>query len=234
MDKIKKSRNLRKAIYIIGIIIFIALIIYLAYEGRQYFSRHEIRLIRISVTSFGSWTPLAIFGLIFINTMIPPLPIPAPLIEVVAGVTLGFWEGFFVVWISQIITSCSAFIVTRLIGRKFFNKFIENKLFTSYRNFVKEKGSKAVLITRLTMSAPFNFVSFFAGVTSMSFAGFSLATILGTVPESIIYTFIGSILRRTHLSLFYVLILTVATAIVGPTITFFAFRKRGKQISKIL
>ncbi|MDO5045024.1 MAG: VTT domain-containing protein, partial [Coriobacteriia bacterium] len=55
-------------------------------------------------------------------------------------------------------------------------------------------GKHSILIARLLPFVSFDFVSYAAGLTSMSFSSFILATGLGQLPATIIYSYVGGML----------------------------------------
>jgi len=223
-SKKKKNDKLWRVLKTIGIILCVAILIYFLIQGRHYFTRRTVRQIQHLITSYGSWSPLVIIALILLSTVVPPLPIPIPLVEIVAGLIFGFWKGFFVVWVSQLVSSLAAFYMAKLLNRNFLKKFLENHVVSLYKQYLNTEGPLAVLITRATMSAPFNVVSFLAGISQINVWIFSVATIIGTIPEAFLYTGIGAIFKIHRFRLLYVFILSVVISLLGPVISYFMIR----------
>lgn len=224
LGKVLKDKRVRKTIFIFLIIVFVAASVYLIVTGRHYFSRRSIRSIQHYIRSFGAYSPMVVLALIFISTAIPPLPLPIPLIEVAAGLAFGFLNGFLVVWLSQVVSSLFAFYISRLFRNTFIGKLIKNYSWQSYQHYLDKRGSLAVLLTRITMSAPFNMISFMAGISKMHISKFMIATILGTIPEAVLFSFVGSRLRNLHVSLWYLLILVVGIGLLGFFLNLFMMR----------
>ena len=158
MEKTKKP-NYRKILLIAGGVILAALIVVLIINSKHYFSRRSIRDLRVLISSYGTLAPLAVFFLILLSTVIPPLPLPVPLVEVASGVLFGFWGGFVVTWLSQIGSSMVAFVISRLFRKSFIGRFLNTKILSAYKDFLEKRGATAVFITRATMAAPFNITS---------------------------------------------------------------------------
>ncbi len=225
MSSFFSNKKIRRLMTGLAIIITLAVLIYIIVQGRHYFSRRGIIRLQSFITPYGSFSPLVIVLLIVLSTVIPPLPLPIPLIEMAAGLMFGFWQGCLLVWFSQILSSILAFGITRFIGKRLFNKFLNNHFLLLYQRYIHKKGPLAIFITRATMSAPFNIVSFLAGLTQMSTLSFSTATTLGTIPESLLYPFIGSIIRHVRLKLWYIFIIVVILGAVGPIFTYFMIKR---------
>lgn len=219
MPKFPQNKTIRKVFIVLGIILGVALIVYLVITGRHYFTRRGIRQLNTYITSYGSFSPLAVVFLMVISTLIPPLPIPIPLIEMAAGYLFGFWPGLFLIWGSQAISSLSAYAASRIIGNKLFKKLLKNHYISLYRTYIVQNGPFAVFMTRATLSAPFNIVSFLAGLLEMDLGGFMIATVLGAIPEALLYAFVGSIIQHTRLRLWYVFILVILLGVLGPLLT---------------
>jgi uncharacterized membrane protein YdjX (TVP38/TMEM64 family) len=231
--KMLYNRIMKRVLKILAIVIGIAVVIYLIINARHFLNFRLVRGMERLITSYGVWAPLAVVALIILSTIIPPLPIPVPLIEIASGVIFGFWEGFALVWIAQIISSLIAYASTHIIGRRFLKGFMENKLFAPYKHYIHHGGPWAVFIARVTMAAPFNIVSFLAGIMAMDLKKFTIATTLGTLSEALLYPFIGSILRHTRLGLWRIFILVVLLSVIGPVITYIMMKNLDtKKASK--
>jgi len=220
MPKLLRNKTLRKILIVLGIILGTALVVYLIVTGRRYFSRRGIRQIQTLSDSYGALSPLVIFALIFISTIIPPLPIPTPLIEMATGYIYGFWPAFFLVWVSQIISSIASFAIARYVGKRIFKGLLNNSVVVYFQKYIRQHGAMAVFITRTTLSSPFTIVSFLAGFTDMSTVNYTSATVLGTIAESGLYAFVGSIIKGTKLRLWFVFIFVVLLGSLGPLVTY--------------
>ena len=228
----KGKRNnvtLRKILSIIGVIAVIIIVIVIVIAGRHYLTRKSIRTMSGTISSYGTFAPFIVVFLIFISTAIPPLPLPVPIVEIAAGYLFGFLPGFLLVWFSQIISSLFAFGITRVIGNRLFRSLHKNRIFLLYQQYVFRSGAMGVFFTRATMAAPFNIVSFLAGLTDIRIVSFLTATMLGTIPESLLYSFIGSIIHTTRLRLWYIFI---AVVLLGSIVPVYVFTRINRQLLK--
>jgi len=218
----QRSKKLTILYIIIGILITIGLV-YLVTHG-QYLHRRNVIQLQNIISSYGYLAPIVVIILVFLGTIIPPLPLPTPLVEIAAGAVFGFWKGFFVIWISQIFSSLFVFYLLRYFNHRFYGKFLKNKFWDSYRQFLNEKGAWAVFILRTTLSAPFNIISFLAGLSNLKNSGFVIATIFGTISEALLFGLIGSQLRTIHLSFKYLSIIILLVGIAGFLFTFLGIK----------
>src|SRR5581483_6012722 len=180
------------------------LLLVLFLGSQRHFYRRSIREIETNVRSLGIFSPIAVIVLVILSTVIPPLPLPIPFIEITAGIIFGFIQGFLLNWIAQVVSSVAAYYVAQRFGKRIMKFFGKQKFLSYYTDYLKKSGAKAILATRATLASPFNIVSFLAGLIEIEFSKFFLATVIGTIPDAALYAFIGSIIRKTRLSLGWV------------------------------
>lgn len=205
---------------ILALVVLAGAALFLILHAHQFLNRRLLTQMERTLHSFGAWAPLGVVALIILSTAIPPLPLPVPLVEMAAGLLFGFGEGFGLVWIAQMVASLFAFFSTRLIGQRFFKSLLANKLVAPFQRYVQEGGPLGVTLMRATMAAPFNSISYLAGITGMKVSQFTLATAVGILTEATLYPLVGSILRPAHLSLPRVFILVVIVGAIGPVATY--------------
>ncbi len=204
-----------KRLIVIITIIVVTILLILLLGGQRRFYRRSIRDIESSIRSLGTFSPFAVITLATISTLIPPLPLPVPLIEIASGLVFGFWYGFLLNWAAQIVSSLLAFYAARYFERRLLKRFTKYRFLLFYKDYLKKSGATAVFTTRALMASPFNVVSFLAGITSMNVFSFLVATILGTIPESAFYAFIGSLIKTTRFKLVYVFAFALIVAGIG-------------------
>jgi uncharacterized membrane protein YdjX (TVP38/TMEM64 family) len=214
-----KHKNLKKIIFIVLVVATLTGLFFLL-QKNHVLSHRALRKEQQYVLSYGTLAPIVIISMMVISTAVPPLPLPVPLVEIASGVIFGFWEGWIIVWLGQIISSFMAFAVVRYFNKRFLGKWLKNKRWNFYHTYLRQSGVKAILITRATLSSPFNIISFLAGLSSMPWKSFLWATALGVIPETVLYTFIGSELGELHIRLIWLSTIVLAVSFLGFGITF--------------
>lgn len=83
-------------------------------------------------------------------------------------------------WVSRIaiavVVVAVCFWIARSLGREAVEKLCSKTGLATIERFFERHGDQGVLIARLLPFVSFDFVSYFAGLTSMSFRGFMIAT----------------------------------------------------------
>lgn len=101
-------------------------------------------------------------------------------------------------WVSRIaiavVVVAACFWIARSLGREAVEKLCSKTGLATIERFFERHGDQSVLIARLLPFVSFDFVSYFAGLTSMSFRGFMIATGIGQLPATIVYSYVGGML----------------------------------------
>lgn len=86
------------------------------------------------------------------------------------------------------------FFIARILGRDVVEKLTSKAGLKQIDDFFEKHGRMSILIARLLPFMSFDIVSYAAGLTSMSFGSFFVATGIGQLPATIIYSYVGGML----------------------------------------
>ena len=86
------------------------------------------------------------------------------------------------------------FYIARILGRDVVEKLTGKTVLNGMDGFFERYGKHTILVCRLLPFVPFDPVSYAAGLTSLRFRHFMLATGLGQLPATIFYSWVGSML----------------------------------------
>jgi uncharacterized membrane protein YdjX (TVP38/TMEM64 family) len=86
------------------------------------------------------------------------------------------------------------FYIARILGRDVVEKLTSKSGLKQIDDFFERHGKLSILIARLLPFISFDYVSYAAGLTSMSFGGFFIATGIGQLPATIVYSYVGGML----------------------------------------
>ena len=86
------------------------------------------------------------------------------------------------------------FFIARILGRDGAEKLTSKAGMQQIDTFFEKYGKNTVLICRLLPFVSFDIVSYAAGLTSMSFISFFVATGVGQLPATIVYSYVGGML----------------------------------------
>ena len=148
------------------------------------------------ITSFQALAPLVTLGLFFIQAVLPVFPYM--ILAGAAGMVFGFWKGFVLAWVGALAGACSAFWVSRWLGKEWFVGRINERYHLDLESVDPRYGFWMILIARIFPVVPTPFINVAAGVGGVRFSVFALSSALGKIPTAVIYTAIGYNLYRTR------------------------------------
>lgn len=86
------------------------------------------------------------------------------------------------------------FYIARILGRDAAERLTSRAGLAQIDEFFEKYGKNTILICRLLPFMSFDIVSYAAGLTSMSFWSFFVATGVGQLPATIVYSYVGGML----------------------------------------
>ncbi|HEY5587349.1 MAG TPA: TVP38/TMEM64 family protein, partial [Candidatus Paceibacterota bacterium] len=127
----------------------------------------------------------------------------------------GWVNGALLSWSSTMVGAVLCFFIARLLGRDVVEKLTSRFALKGIDDFFDKHGKYAILIARLLPFISFDIVSYAAGLTSMSFWSFFIATGIGQLPATIIYSYVGGMLASgTKMMVFGLLTLFAVSILV--------------------
>lgn len=144
------------------------------------------------IRSFGVYAVLISFLLMVFQSVAAPLP--AFLITFANAAIWGWWKGAILSWTSAMAGALLCFGIARVLGRDTVEKLTSKFAMDSVEEYFARYGKHTILICRLLPFVSFDFVSYAAGLTSMGVASFLIATGLGQLPATIVYSYVGGML----------------------------------------
>lgn len=152
----------------------------------------NIDAIKGYILSFGPLAPIVSFLLMIFQSVMAPLP--AFLITFANANLFGWIYGALLSWTSAMAGASLCFFIAKFFGRDVVIKFVKPSGLEYVDNFFKKYGKHAILIARLLPFVSFDAISYGAGLTSISFLHFFIATGIGQLPATIIYSYVGGVL----------------------------------------
>lgn len=156
------------------------------------FSSMSVENIMGYIRSFGIYAVLVSFLLMVFQSVAAPLP--AFLITFANAALWGWWRGALLSWSSAMVGALICFYIARICGRDVVEKLTTKFAMDSVDVFFERYGKHTILICRLLPFVSFDFVSYAAGLTAMGVVPFLVATGIGQLPATIVYSYVGGML----------------------------------------
>ena len=196
--KINKKSIIEKVILLIIIIACILIYIFVPKVNStindifKMFATGDFQVVKEFVAQYGAYAMAVSFLLMILQSVIAPWP--AFLITFANANLFGWWQGAILSWSSAMAGAAVCFYIARILGRDVVEKLTSKTGLKQIDDFFDKYGKHSILIARLLPFISFDIVSYAAGLTSMGFWGFFIATGIGQLPATIVYSYVGGML----------------------------------------
>lgn len=204
MEKSNNKRKIILRIAVVVVLIIAAVLIYIIPSWRagagnlwNLLLKADTEQLKNFILSYG---PLAVVISIFLMIAQSVVaPIPAFFITLANAAVFGWWRGAVISWTGAMLGAVLCFFLARLFGRDLVVKITGKGALESVDSFFTKYSARAVFIARLLPFVPFDPISYGAGLTGMKVIPFLLATGLGQLPATVIYSYAGSAMLSGNL-----------------------------------
>jgi uncharacterized membrane protein YdjX (TVP38/TMEM64 family) len=204
----------------IALLLIAIIVILLAPYAWNLLSGESLADIATYVRGFGPWAPLASLALMVLQTIIVPLP--GSFVTAANGAIFGLWWGTLLSWTGGLLGGSVAFWIARSLGGQFVERWVGNNERAWAQRLSQGNGFWAILIARLIPGLSFDIISYLAGLSTISYPRFLLATAIGMLPGTFAFTLFGSDLTQASENAWRLSLLAlfgVVAALVGRRIT---------------
>jgi uncharacterized membrane protein YdjX (TVP38/TMEM64 family) len=123
------------------------------------------------------------------------LGLPGSPFTLAAAILFGFWKGLIAVLIGANAGAALAFLCARYLARDWIEKRVKARVtLANFDQAIKRSGWRIVLLLRLAPIFPFNALNYALGLSGISFRDYLIATIIGIIPGTIAYIYVGSLI----------------------------------------
>ena len=170
----------------------------------DYLDVRNLDALQANLVEFQNWAP-AVF--LLIGALVITLGAPRSIIAILGGVVFGFFWGVILALAAALLGSIVIFLLTKWLGRPLFKQKVE-KYLKAVEEHVETHG---ILIVILLRQLPLTcmLVNVLIGLTSISFSAFLLGSVVGLLPEAVIFALYGSSLQQD-----FVLRVTIASILL--------------------
>jgi uncharacterized membrane protein YdjX (TVP38/TMEM64 family) len=177
------------------------------------FNMLDVEAIKGYILSYGVWAPVVSFFLMIFQSIAAPLP--AFLITFANAALFGWIKGALLSWVSAMVGSTVCYYIAKIYGKKTVEKLTSKYALEEIDKFFEKYGKYAILIARLLPFVSFDIVSYGAGLTSMSLGSFLIATGIGQIPATLIYSYVGGMLVGSVKTFVFGLLIVFSLSVFG-------------------
>ncbi len=141
------------------------------------------------IESFGAWGPV-LFVLVYVLSCV--FLVPSFVFTFSGGILFGVLKGTLLSLAGVGLGSLAAFLIGRYLAYDFVAKRIAgNREFERLGKALRKKGWKVILLARFSPVFPFLVGNYAFGVTQIRAVHYFLASIFGSIPSTLVYTYLG-------------------------------------------
>jgi len=135
---------------------------------------------------------MAVFAAVYVVATIAFVPQIA--LTVPAGFSYGVAQGFMLAWATSFVAACTAFVLGRsLLRERIARRYRRDRRVAKLERAVRQRGTLVVILLRLSPMFPFAAVNYVMSATPIRRRQFVLGTLVGLVPNTLLYVYLGSI-----------------------------------------
>jgi len=214
-----RTMKKNKKVIISLMILLLLVIIYFIF-----FRELTPEVLRNYIEDFGYLAPL-IYIVCF--TILPIAFFPVPVLALAAGLLFGFLPGTIYTLIGATLNSAIMFLMAKVLAKDAVTNLLQRKLPKKWSSFLfdldEKRGFGIIFILRLIPAMPYNLINYGAGLTTIKFSSYMLATILGILPGTLVFLSIGNQALNIYnpafiVSIILLILLTIFSLILGKKI----------------
>jgi uncharacterized membrane protein YdjX (TVP38/TMEM64 family) len=192
----------------VGIVAIIAAgSLWLLLAHREWFE--DPRQVKLEVLAWGVWGPLVYMMLYAVG---PSFLVPGAVMTVAGGLAFGTLWGSVYSLIGANVGAVVAFGAGRFLGRGFVESVV-GKRFDAMLGRIARHGFHIILYLRMVPVIPYNALNLIAGASRIAFRDYLWASVIGMIPGTILFAFLGDALWHPLSPRFFLALLLIATSV---------------------
>ena len=206
----KSSTNGSRLMNFVKLAIIAILVVgcaWLLIEDSRWFT--DPALLKSEVVRWGAWGPV-IYMLAY--AVGPSILVPGAVMTIAGGLAFGAWWGSVYSLIGGDIGAVVAFAAGRFLGKSFVERIVGER-FRSMLHRIAKHGFQIILYLRFVPIIPYNALNLLAGASPITFHDYFWATMIGMVPGTILYAFLGDALWHPLSPKFFLALLLIGASI---------------------
>ncbi|HTY56769.1 MAG TPA: TVP38/TMEM64 family protein [Candidatus Binataceae bacterium] len=209
----------------LGIILaMVAIAGYLLWAHREWFD--DPQLIKAEVLQLGIWGPI---GFMLLFAIGPSLLVPGAVMTIAGGLAFGTWWGALYSIIGADVGALVAFALGRALGKGFVERLVPAR-FEHLLDKVARNGFHIILYLRFFPIIPYNALNLLAGASPITFRDYFWASMIGMIPGTILFAFLGNAMWHPTSPRFFVALVLIALCFAGGEIY---RRSRPNQVPEL-
>jgi uncharacterized membrane protein YdjX (TVP38/TMEM64 family) len=180
--------TLMHAVKLSIIVILVGGSVWLLLEHSEWFRNPA--LVKVEVLRWGVWGPVVFMLLYAVG---PSFLVPGAVMTIAGGLAFGTAWGSVYSLIGGDAGAILAFAAGRFLGKSFVEQIVGER-FQSMLQKIAKHGFQIIFYLRMVPVIPYNALNLLAGASPISFHDYFWATMVGMIPGTILFAFLGDAL----------------------------------------
>ena len=181
--------------------------IYLLLEHSEWF--RDPQMVKSQVVQWGAWGPIVYMLLYAVG---PSLLVPGAVMTIAGGLAFGTAWGSVYSLIGGDVGALVAFAAGRFLGKSFVEQIVGER-FQAMLQKIGKHGFQIILYLRMVPVIPYNALNLLAGASPITFSDYFWATMIGMVPGTILFAFLGDALWHPLSPRFFLALLLIGVSV---------------------
>jgi uncharacterized membrane protein YdjX (TVP38/TMEM64 family) len=167
------------------------------------------KLVKVQVLQWGVWGPVVFMLLYAVG---PSFLVPGAVMTIAGGLAFGTTWGSVYSLIGGDAGALLAFAAGRFLGKSFVEQIV-GKRFQSMLQKIAKHGFQIIFYLRMVPVIPYNALNLLAGASPIAFRDYFWATMIGMIPGTILFAFLGDALWHPLSPKFLLALLLIAISV---------------------
>lgn len=167
------------------------------------------KLIKSEVIQWGAWGPIVYMLLYAVG---PSFLVPGAVMTIAGGLAFGTKWGSVYSLIGGDVGAMVAFAAGRFLGKSFVERIVGER-FQSMLHKIARHGFQIILYLRMVPVIPYNALNLLAGASPISLHDYFWATMIGMIPGTILFAFLGDALWHPLSPRFFLALLLIGVSV---------------------
>jgi len=205
----RESSLVADTVKIATIVLLVVGSAYLLWTHSEWFD--DPQLVKAEVLRLGIWGPI---GFILLFAVGPSLLVPGAVMTIAGGLAFGTFWGSIYSLIGADSGALVAFGIGRWLGRGFVQRLVPER-FSHILDRVARNGFHIILYLRFFPVIPYNALNLLAGASPITFSDYFWASMLGMIPGTILFAFLGNEMWHPTSPRFFIAIALIGLCFTG-------------------
>ena len=199
--------NALDVVKIAAIVGIVAVCGWLLYAHSEWF--RDPKLVKSEVIQWGIWGPIVFMLLYAVG---PSFLVPGAVMTIAGGLAFGTWWGSVYSLLGADVGAIVAFGAGRWLGKSFVERIVGER-FHEVLHKIARHGFQIIFYLRMVPVIPYNALNLLAGASPIRFRDYFWASMIGMVPGTILFAFLGDALWHPMSPKFFLAVLLIGVSV---------------------